>query len=89
MTREPTEMELRVAKAMLASHESKLLAFPNGLELLLESLNPETRVSLFKQARAAIREMYTPTYAMKCSYRQMDTGAENWQHYIDAASPPE
>lgn len=73
MTREPTEAEINVAMA---------LAQCDGIKP-----SPGAPKQYLTKARAAIRALHEPTYAMRCSYRQMDTAHENYQHYIDAASP--
>lgn len=74
MTRAPTEMELRVAKAIRACDENP----KTGPLATYEEL-----------ARAAIRAMRTPTTEMLLGYNSFLTQIENWQAIIDAASPQE
>lgn len=84
MAREPTEMELRVAKA--------LLDFVQSRDYNAERAAHGITAYYLDQARAAIRAMREPTVAMA------DAGGENiwpfeeqavivWQAMIDAASP--
>ena len=70
--REPTEMELRVAKAIRACDENP----KTGPLATYEEL-----------ARAAIRAMRVPTTEMMSGYNSFLTQIENWQAMIDAASP--
>ena len=95
MTREPTEMELRVA---LAIYKRKTV-MPNGeLHLMKktpwEKLQNISRVKYLNDARAAICAMRTPTTEM---LREAGLGATSstediaymWEAMIDAASPQE
>ena len=85
MNREPTEMELRVAKA-LWEHEGDDTGMHDSGRYSVENY-----VSL---ARAAIRAMRMPTTEM---LREAGMGATcstediafMWETMIDAASPPE
>ena len=72
--RAPTEMELRVAKAIRACDEND----KTGPIATYEEL-----------ARAAIRAMRTPATEMLLGYNSFLTQIENWQAMIDAASPQE
>jgi hypothetical protein len=74
MTRAPTEMETRVAKAIRACEENE----KTGPIATYEEL-----------ARAAIRAMREPTTEMLSGYNSFLTQIENWKAMIDAASPQE
>lgn len=91
MTREPTEMELRVARAMFEASMFKD-AGP------WEAQSSEYRRLAIVQARAAIRAMREPTDEMEvagseewmCSTATYeDRSGLNWRAMIDTASPPE
>jgi len=58
---EPTEMELRVARAILGTLP---VSVDTAGRDLLEALRPDTRVKVLQQARAAIRAMRSPTKEM-------------------------
>ena len=99
MTREPTEMELRVA---LAIYKRKTV-MPNGeLHLMKktpwEKLQNISRVKYLNDARAAIRAMRQETDAMNDAGSDVvdarmlaETGfcGPIWHAMIDAASPKE
>ena len=93
MTREPTEMEKRVA---LAIYERKTV-MPNGeLHLMKkkpwEKLQNISRVKYLNDARAAIRAMREPTTEMKDAGHPEDGPLHPyfaWIAMINAASPQE
>ena len=75
MTREPTEMETRVAKA---------------LDDVIDGwYDAQSRTYTVDLARAAIQAMREPTTEMLSGYNSFLTQIENWQAIIDAASPQE
>lgn len=93
MTRTPTEMELRVAKAMYVNAGGEdaddIFAAP--------FIDPEIFASWLNNARAAIRAMREPTMEMcaagweevpACGIRP-DAMKYPWRFMIDAASPQE
>lgn len=85
--REPTEMEIRVAKALVktACEESGVTLRPEDHPLWVQYL---------PMARAVIRAMREPTRAQYDALCALDkqwgefTSLVVWQTYIDAASPP-
>ena len=81
MTRAPTEMELRVAKAL---YEHEWQSLPNS-----EPFGDGCKDYWVSEARAAIRAMHTPTTEMLLGYNSFLTQIENWHVMIDAASPQE
>ena len=96
MTRAPTEMETRVARALWDeckfNYVSRVLLYNNADisfdEVIARFLEDEfAEPQEIKQARAAIRAMHTPTTEMLLGYNSFLTQIENWQAMIDAASP--
>ena len=85
--REPTEMELRVANAILGT----LPGVPVGVNALA-MLTEKSRDTLLDQARTAIRAMREPTQTMlDAADRESGPGIwyDIWEAMIDAASPKE
>ena len=96
--RKPTEMELRVAEAILGT-----LAVP-GVPLIKNTmalLSEKNRAKVLEQSRAAIRAMREPTPEMdqagdseieqQCDYSGPFVSAHKfvWKAMINAASPEE
>lgn len=91
---EPTEMELRVARAM---YERPSVFYPSGKHGGWDALglkNPE-RTRCLLNARAAIHAMREPTASMECAGYGLN-GADHegdairiYRAMIDAASPDE
>ncbi len=69
---DPTEMELRVAKAIM---ESPYVDYSDP-------------ASFLPHARVAIRAMREPTEAMLEEQQKYDGNCVAWEAMIDAASPP-
>jgi len=89
MTRAPTEIELRVAKALYAVENHGLTG---GWDM--EFTTPELREYWLESARAAIRAMRTPTTEMLRDALigmpvRTEPAAAIWEVLIDAASPQE
>ena len=80
MTREPTEMELRVAGAMYEDALASVAHVP-----FAEYVGRENWI---KSARAAIRAMREPTQGMLGVLRPTED-VHPWRAMIDAASPEE
>ena len=96
MTREPTEMELKVARNLL---DYEAAGQPHTA---WDDLSPGYRNVMIGKARAAIRAMGEPTKEMvlagcaKAAEEQLRPisinrrdAADLWRAMIDAASPPE
>ena len=91
MTREPTEMELRVAKILLIGDG---VSMPSGKIRDWIDLSNVQRNSYLRTARAAIRAMRTPTTEMLRDALigmpvRTEPAAAIWEVLIDAASPEE
>lgn len=85
MTREPTEMELRVARVL----DPK--AFGESDDSRLDTFYRNLRNAALEQARAAIRAMREPTpdmYDAGCTSFS-ENPADSYEAMIDAASPPD
>ena len=92
MTREPTEMETRVA-SVLMERAMEYITTPAWAERSWQQSN-EGRAHYIKMARAAIRAMRTPTTEMLREAGMAIAGnteahATVWETMIDAASPQE
>ena len=95
MTREPTEMELRVARAMY----ERSTVVPSWNQYLRDKKNwdklqTSTRNKYLNDARAAIRALSHATTEMLReaglnSSTTTEQMAEDFQAMIDAASPPD
>ena len=91
MTREPTEMETRVAKIILIADG---VSMPSGKIRDWIDLSNVQRNSYLKTARAAIRAMRVPTTEMLRDALigmpvRTEPAAAIWEVLIDAASPQE
>ena len=92
MTREPTEMETRVA-SVLMERAMEYITTPAWAERSWQQSN-EGRAHYITMARAAIRAMHTPTTEMLREAGMAIAGnteahATVWETMIDAASPQE
>lgn len=88
--REPTEMELRVAKVLTPFCHWGGIS-PNSLPSDIEAWQSHMTTAI-EQARAAIRAMHTPTEAMlELAERHdgRDTALGVWNDMIGLASPPQ
>ena len=81
----PTEMELRVAKALDPD------AFSDAEPDYGRGHQANRAAKAIDRARAAIRAMRTPTEEMMATYKpwRKFKMVNQWQALIDAASPPE
>ncbi len=84
MEREPTEMELRVARALYDGRNLGAEAITSALLPQWEDLHPLYRRAWVLKARAAIRAMREPTNEMFLTIEYIS----DWYAMIDAASPP-
>lgn len=86
--REPTEMELRVARSIYKEATTTSFA-PNGWDFDTNT-RPQTRKRWLRIARAAIRAMREPTVTMMQAPRTKSVAhaVKCYGAMIDAASPP-
>jgi len=90
---EPTEMELRVAKALYEYKDPDADAVISMDEIPWDLVNKWVRRSFLRKARAAIRAMREPTDGMiKDGWLSADRDGWDgpgscWELMIDAASP--
>jgi hypothetical protein len=99
--REPTEMELRVAQALIGVHPTLKIP-PDGIPAAWQQIPESLKDFMLQMARAAIRAMREPTPemldAVKLAWRtpgqthgqkHMPGLKADYERLIDAASPPD